>query len=168
MLRATHLGLEDMRGDNHNRHVFGFFALVVFGRSMTLVMQHLRTYDKSAFDEWYAPWLSEMSGDPLLKWFYALRTQIVHDPGPLIGTLLSATGIGDLPPIGSLSIDGVRLPTEHLGEPIADTSTLNLCELYLRYLRRVFESFAPMAFEVQDRYTAGHPWPETGRVTQRP
>ena len=37
----------------------------VFGRAVTNVLQHIRTYDRSGFNEWYAQWEAEMRGDPL-------------------------------------------------------------------------------------------------------
>lgn len=47
--------------------------VAVEGRSITNILQNLRSviYD---FDEWYQPFVVEMANDPLLKFFYQLRT----------------------------------------------------------------------------------------------
>jgi hypothetical protein len=153
MLRMVHLGLRDMQEADQDRILLGFLGVVVFGRSMTLVMQHLRTHDKGAFDRWYAPWQEEMKGDPLMRYFYVLRTMVVHHDAPAIGILVGGYG-ATLPPIGSITVDGVPLPEAHLGQPVDDTSMVNLCRLYVAYLERIFESFAPVAFAVQDRLIA--------------
>ena len=72
-----------------------------------------------------------------------------------IKTLILLAGSGaTVPPIGSITVDGLPLPERHLGQPLDDTSMLNLCRLYLAYLERMFDSFAPVAFTVQDRLLA--------------
>jgi hypothetical protein len=43
----------------------------VFGRSVTFVLQTLRSIDEQRFDGWYDPWRAEMAEDPLLKHFNA-------------------------------------------------------------------------------------------------
>lgn len=157
MLRMVQQGFRDMHEAEHDRILLGFLGVVVFGRSMTLAMQNLRRHDQEAFDSWYAPWQEEMKGDPLMRYFYALRTLIIHHDSPGIGILLAGTGRG-VPPIGSVSVEQVSLPESHLGQPLSDCSMLTLCQLFHAYLERMFESFAPVAFAVQDRLTAseGH------------
>ena len=153
MLRMVHQGLRDMQETDQDRILLGFLGVVVFGRSMTLVMQNLRRHDQEAFDSWYAPWQEEMKGDPLMRYFYVLRTMVIHHDAPAIGILLAAHG-GTVPPIGSITVDGLPLPERHLGQPLDDTSMGNLCRLYLAYLQRMFESFSTVAFAVQDRLIA--------------
>ena len=150
MLRMVRQGLRDMQETDQDRILLGFLGVVVFGRSMTLVMQNLRRHDQEAFDSWYAPWQEEMKGDPLMRYFYVLRTMVIHHDAPAIGILLAAHG-ETVPPIGSITVDGLPLPERHLGQPLDDTSMGNLCRLYLAYLQRMFESFATVAFAVQDR-----------------
>src|SRR5947209_7641802 len=89
MLRMAQLGLRDIHDADHDRILLGFLAVVVFGRSMTLVMQNLRTHDKEAFDGWFAPWQEEMRGDPLLRYFRDLRTMVIHHDAPAISILLA-------------------------------------------------------------------------------
>lgn len=156
LLRMARLGLEDLATVDEDRALFGFLGVVVYGRSMTLIMQHLRTYDEVAFDDWYQPWRDEMTGDPVCLYLADLRTKIVHHHSPGILYTLYAHGRNS-PQVGSIRLDGVEPPAVHLGEPISDTSTMNLCRLYVAYLGRMFDSFAPIAFAVQDVMLAREP-----------
>lgn len=153
MLRVVLQGLRDMLETDHDRILLGFLGVVVFGRSMTLVMQNLRSHDQKAFDAWYAPWREEMKDDALMKYFSALRTMVIHHDAPAIGILMGGFG-QNMAPIGSITIDGLPPPESHLGQPIDDTSMRNLSRLYVSYLQRMFDSFAPLAFAVQDRVIA--------------
>jgi hypothetical protein len=153
MLRMVRQGLRDMQEADQDRILLGFLGVVVFGRSMTLVMQNLRSHDQEAFDRWYAPWQEEMKNDPLTSYFYRLRTMVVHHDAPAIGIVLGGFG-ESMPPIGSITIDGLPLPEQHLGQPLGDTSMRNLSRLYVEYLQRMFDSFAPVAYTVQDRLIA--------------
>ena len=153
MLRMVRQGLRDMQETDQDRILFGFLGVVVFGRSMTLVMQNLRGHEQEAFDSWYAPWQQEMKGDPLMLYFKELRTKVIHENVPAIGIALGGFGV-NMPPIGSITVDGLPLPDRHLGDPLDDTSMGNLCRLYFAYLERMFESFAPVAFAVQDQLSA--------------
>ena len=153
MLRMVAQGLRDMKDADHDRLLFGFLGVVVFGRSMTLVMQNLRTHDRSAFDAWYDPWQQEMRNDPLMKYFNELRTKVVHQDAPAIGILLARMGTSG-PPIGTITIEDMPVPDSHLGQNVEDTSMTNLCQLYYTYLERMFQAFAPVAFAVQDRLLA--------------
>ena len=150
MLRMVKQGLSDMQETDHDRILFGFLGVVVFGRSMTLVMQNLRTHDEEAFNNWYAPWQKEMKDDPLMRYFYKLRTMVIHHDGPAICIMLSGFG-EDIAPVGSISVDGLPLPDRHLGQPLDDTSMRNQSRLYVEYLQRMFDSYAPVAIAVQDR-----------------
>ena len=150
MLRMVQQGLRDMQEADEDRILLGFLGVVVFGRSMTLVMQNLRSHDQEAFNSWYAPWQEEMKGDELMRYFCDLRTKVIHHDAPAIGILLAGHG-RNLPPVGSITIDELPLPKRHLGQPLDDTSMGNLSRLYVAYLQRIFDSFAPVAFAVQDR-----------------
>jgi hypothetical protein len=153
MLRMVLQGLRDMQESGEDRILLGFLGVVVFGRSMTFVMQNLRTHDRVAFDIWYDPWRTEMKDDPLMRYFCDLRSKVIHQDAPAIGILLGGFG-ENLPPVGSIAVDDLPLPDRHLGQLLSDTSMINLCRLYVAYLQRVFDSFAPVAFAVQDRLIA--------------
>jgi hypothetical protein len=153
MMRMAQQGLRDMQESDHDRILLGFLGIVVFGRSMTFAMQNLRSHDQLAFDSWYARWQLEMKGDPLMRYFNDLRTMVIHHAAPAISILLAGFG-ENMPPIGSITINGLPQPERHLGDPIDDKSMGNLSRLYVAYLQRMFESFAPVAFAVQDRLSA--------------
>jgi hypothetical protein len=161
MLRMVQQGLRDMQETDQDRVLLGFLGIVVFGRSMTLVMQNLRTHDRDAFDSWYAPWQEEMKADPLMRYFRDLRTKVIHKDVPAIGITLFGSG-ENVPPIGSITVDGLPLPDRHLGQPFDDNSMGNLCRLYVAYLQRMFDSFAPVAFAVQDRLISRLRYPAGG------
>ena len=162
MIRMVSQGLRDMQDLEHDRILLGFLGVVVFGRSMTLVMQNLRTHDRGAFDAWYSSWQEEMRRDPLMRYFNDLRTKVIHQDAPAIGILLASTGVNRAP-VGSITIEDMPLPKSHLGQPLDDTSMMNLCRLYHAYLERMFQAFAPLAFGVQDRLLA-----EAGRQESKP
>jgi hypothetical protein len=116
MLRMARQGLRDMQETGEDRILLGFLGVVVFGRSMTLVMQNLRGHDRDAFDSWYAPWRTEMQDDPLMRYFCDLRTKVIHHDAPAIGIVLAGHG-ENVPPIGSITVEGLPLPARHLGRP---------------------------------------------------
>lgn len=156
LLRMVRLGLTELEtATEQDRILWGLLSVAVFGRSVTLVMQSLRSYDEAAFNAWYGPWERGMASDPLLMYFNVLRRMVLHfDRRGAIGVVMSAYGEG-APPVGSISIDGVEIPESHLGEPITDRSVSNLCRMYADYLGRMFDDFAPIAFGVQDRRIEG-------------
>lgn len=73
--RTASRGLQDARVDPARR-VAGIHNAVVFGRAVTNVLENLRSKDPR-FDDWYAPISAELSADPLMKYFYKLRSQIL-------------------------------------------------------------------------------------------
>jgi hypothetical protein len=153
MLRIARHGLRDLADPDPDRVLIGFFCIAVFGRSMTLALQRLRTFDEEAFNDWYGLWEQEMRGDPLCRYFYTLRTDIVHDIDPLIGTVLASYG-HNTPPVGAVLIPDRPSPTMHRGRPIADTATDHLCSLYVAYLEEMLTSATSVIWEVQDRWQA--------------
>lgn len=52
--------------------------VTVFGRAVTNVLQKLRS-QVTGFDDWYSLYQKEMSNDPLLRYFYSLRSQIIKE-----------------------------------------------------------------------------------------
>jgi len=147
-------GLRDMQDPDGDRVILGFFGIAVFGRSVTSALQNLRTFDKEAFDEWYGPWKQEMKEDPLCRFFYQLRTDILKDIGPLVGFVLAS--MGDAPKVGTVTIEDRPLPTQHRGLVISDTSTFHLCSLYVAYLEEMVNSASTVTFAVEDRWLLSH------------
>ncbi len=69
----------------------GVRNLVVFGRAITNALQNLKNIAPD-FDGWYEPLQSEMKADPLMKFFYDIRSEIlkqgelrVHSKGTFSG-----------------------------------------------------------------------------------
>lgn len=56
----------------------GLRDLVVFGRAVTNVLQKLKSTEPD-FDTWYSKYRPEMKSDPLMKYFYKLRSEILKE-----------------------------------------------------------------------------------------
>ncbi len=77
-LATAKLGLRDVVQGGPERRLGGLRNLVVFGRAVTNVLQNLRSLE-AEFDVWYAPYVAEMKDDPLLRYFYLLRSEILKE-----------------------------------------------------------------------------------------
>ena len=77
-LAIAKLGLRQLKEGKPDHRMAGLWNLVVFGRAVTNVLQNLRSTEP-VFDEWYAPWVAEMRDDPLLKYLYNLRSEILKE-----------------------------------------------------------------------------------------
>ena len=73
-LNTAKRGLEDMKS-GPERHNSGLRNLVVFGRSVTFVLQNISSRDER-FDAWYQPRVAQMQADPLMQYFKDLRNRI--------------------------------------------------------------------------------------------
>jgi hypothetical protein len=82
MLDMARRGLDDLLGSDPNRRMIGVHNLAVFGRSVTLVLQTMRSVDLNAFTQWYEPREEAMRQDPLLKYFVNLRNEILKEGSP--------------------------------------------------------------------------------------
>jgi hypothetical protein len=82
MLATARQGLDDLLGDDPTRRMLGIRNVAVFGRSVTFVLQTLRSVDADAFERWYAPKQAEMKADALLGYFVTLRNEILKEGGP--------------------------------------------------------------------------------------
>lgn len=79
-LETARLGLADLTGPDARRYMPGLRAVVTFGRAVTNVLQNLRTaLEVREFNEWYEPLQDEMRQDPLLRYFYLLRTEVLKE-----------------------------------------------------------------------------------------
>jgi len=77
LITAGH-GLDDLISGSPQRKLSGLRNLVVFGRAITNVLQNLRGTEPN-FDEWYGKYRDEMESDPLMRYFYDLRTKILKE-----------------------------------------------------------------------------------------
>ncbi|HEX7526182.1 MAG TPA: hypothetical protein VF327_07725, partial [Gaiellaceae bacterium] len=74
--------------------------VIVWGRAVTNVVQNLRG-KANGFDDWYEPWRREMTDDPLLKFLYKQRSEILKtgtDPAMSNVTYIASFSSEDLPP----------------------------------------------------------------------
>lgn len=165
MLQLVELGLADIDDPamEYLRITRGLYNIAVFGRAVTNALQGLRTYDRQAFEEWYEPWLAEMRDDPLCRFFYALRTDLLKRTEIRFGIVLGAAG-QNVPAVGDIRVHNIALSTMHRGESIQGSSVRDMCHLYVAYLRRLVESAAPVAYKVHDAFLAKR-WPASGAGT---
>jgi hypothetical protein len=77
-LNTAKLGLRLLGSANPHERMAGLRNLVVFGRAVTNVLQNLRSTEPT-FDSWYERYKSEMEADPLMKFFYKLRSKILKE-----------------------------------------------------------------------------------------
>lgn len=96
-LETARYGLADLTSPDPGRQLSGLRNLVVFGRAVTNVLQNLRGVAPD-FDAWYQPWVQEMRDDPLLRYFYTLRSEILKK--------------GSLQTARSVYISSFSLPTD--------------------------------------------------------
>jgi hypothetical protein len=77
LLTARH-GFDDMTGRNRSRRFSGLRNIIVFGRSVTFVLQNLRSVVEGGnFDRWYEPKQEKMKADPLMRYFVEARNEIL-------------------------------------------------------------------------------------------
>lgn len=101
-LTTAEYGFQDLNSSDPERRVAGLRNLVVFGRAVTNVLQNLRSVTPD-FDKWYQPFVTEMRDDPLIHFFYELRSTILKE--------------GVLPVVGAILHTGyLRIPAD-LGTP---------------------------------------------------
>jgi len=84
-ITTAELGLNDFKNSPTERKLHGLTNVIVFGRSVTNVLQQLRSTE-SGFDNWYNKYVEEMRSDPLMKYFYDLRSKILKEGETSIST----------------------------------------------------------------------------------
>jgi hypothetical protein len=75
-LSTANFGLLELDNTKPDRRIAGLRNFVSFSRSVTFVLQNLRSTEND-FDEWYGPYVKEMSSNPLFKYFVELRNIIL-------------------------------------------------------------------------------------------
>lgn len=77
-LHTAQLGLAGLQSADPRTRMAGVRNLIVFGRAVTNVLQNLRSTE-STFDEWYRPQVEAMESEPLMKYLYKLRSEILKE-----------------------------------------------------------------------------------------
>jgi hypothetical protein len=76
-LATAKYGYQDLISGERSRRFSGLRNLIVFGRSVTFVLQNLRSsVGKERFDSWYEPQQEMMKSDLVLKYFVKLRNDL--------------------------------------------------------------------------------------------
>lgn len=75
-LKTAQHGLDDLINGNRERRMTGLRNLIVFGRSVTFVLQNLRSVIPGEFDNWYEPVQKTLENDPLMRYFKAARNEL--------------------------------------------------------------------------------------------
>lgn len=76
--QTAELGLIDLLGDDPLRRKPGLSNAIVYGVATTIAIQNLRKTEPE-FDGWWKPIQEEMRADPLMKFCWNLRSQILKD-----------------------------------------------------------------------------------------
>ena len=92
-LQTARFGYDDLTSPNRKRRFSGLRNLVVFGRSVTFVLQNLKTpVGEERFSAWYKPLQDQMKSDVLMKYFLTLRNEILKQgKRPPVSTSVSAS-----------------------------------------------------------------------------
>ena len=108
-------GYQDLVSGDKARRFTGLRNLIVFGRSVTFVLQNLRsTVGKERFDTWYEPEQELMKADPVLKYFVKLRNDLEKQ-----GKLPVSTSV-NINNFSSSSLDKYKKPPGTVGFFIGD------------------------------------------------
>lgn len=94
MLSMAKAGLADAVSRDPRRRRPGLMNLFTYGRSVTMAIQTMKNTD-ATFADWWAPYQTRMSTDPLMKYFNTARTNVLHE-GELAATTSTVIG-GDRP-----------------------------------------------------------------------
>src|SRR5688572_23459502 len=77
MLETAKCGFGDLMDRSRSRRMIGLRNLIVFGRTVTFVLQNLRSQMADGeFDKWYTAKQEEMKKDVVMKHFVTLRNEL--------------------------------------------------------------------------------------------
>ncbi|EJM70451.1 hypothetical protein PMI29_01612 [Pseudomonas sp. GM49] len=94
ILQTAQYGLDDLKSSNGQRRLAGLRNLVVFGRSVTFVIQNLSSVVDD-FNGWYAPIQKELASSPVMNYFKELRNEVLKQGRLETGISGSASFSGD-------------------------------------------------------------------------
>lgn len=101
-LQTARFGYEDLVSANRQRRMSGVRNLVVFGRSVTFVLQNLKSVvGKDEFNAWYEPIQEGMKSDVVMRYFVTLRNEILKQGKINLSTSASLSmSSGDMTKLG--------------------------------------------------------------------
>ena len=85
-LTTARHGLDDLLGSDLTRRMSGLRNLIVFGRSVTFVIQNLRSVFPDEFDTWYQAEQELLRQDPLARYFVEARNALEKQGKLSVGT----------------------------------------------------------------------------------
>ena len=78
-------GLSDLKGEIPSKRKAGMANAIIHARSVTNILQQLRSVRRD-FEHWYTPYVEEMQKDPLMRYFYKWRSEILKEgSSPALG-----------------------------------------------------------------------------------
>ena len=77
-LHTAQLGLLGLQNADPRARIAGVRNVIVFGRAVTNVLQNLRSTE-SGFENWYKPQVEAMQAEPLMKYLYKVRSEILKE-----------------------------------------------------------------------------------------
>jgi hypothetical protein len=96
----------------------GLMNVAAFGVSVTQVLHHLK-HIETGYDQWYKKYKEEMEHDQLMKFFWNLRTDILHNGELTVGSFCQIKKLNlpqDLamlpPPPAGLKVVGIAIGDE--------------------------------------------------------
>jgi hypothetical protein len=110
-LRTARFGLEDVLDSSRVRRMSGLRNLIVFGRSVTFVLQNLSSaVPEGEFERWYDPHRKNMQADPLMRYFVEARNNILKQGRLCVSSSAHVTSLSHMdmaklgrPPVGATS-----------------------------------------------------------------
>lgn len=103
-LQTAEHGYEDfVGGHSSSRRTAGLWNVVNWGRSVSIVLQHVRTFDRDRFNEWYAPKEAEMRANTDFQYLKELRNQVNKEgsAGSTTGSMyIESASLAELMPQG--------------------------------------------------------------------
>lgn len=78
MLKTAKYGLSYLKTENPYHLPTGIRNVLTFGREVPRILQRLKRRE-SDFSEWYAPYRTELENDPLMKYLYRLRNDVLKE-----------------------------------------------------------------------------------------
>jgi hypothetical protein len=119
-LQVAEHGYEDFtQGGSESRRTAGLWNTLTWGRSVTIVLQHMRTFGPERFNAWYEPKQAEMRANPTFRYLAELRNQVVKEGshGGTTGSMfIERATLGELMPQGPEPAGTVgRFVSDNLG-----------------------------------------------------
>ncbi len=92
LLETAEWGYRDLTGTVPERRPHGLRAAIVFGRAVTIALQHMSSREPE-FNAWYAPWQARFAGDSEYQRLNAMRNDVLKTAAFKVGVTIAAPTI---------------------------------------------------------------------------